>query len=193
MSLRRAAFLDRDGTLIHERDYLSDPEGVELIPGTVDGLRALRDAGLALVVVTNQSGIARGLYSEEDYHRVAARLDQILERHGVLPDLTLFCPHHPGHSGPCPCRKPDTGMHERAVRELGLDPARSFFVGDKLADVEAGRRMGGQGVLVLTGYGPEFRADVPDGTWVAEDLDHAARMIVAACTESSGAEKGSQG
>lgn len=184
MNLRRAAFLDRDGTLIRDRDYLSDPAGVELIPGTVEGLRALRGAGLALVVVTNQSGIARALYTEDDYHRVAARLDELLEGHGVLPDLTLFCPHHPEYGGPCPCRKPDTGMHERAARELGLDPRRSFFVGDKVADVEAGRRMGGQGVLVLTGYGRESRASVPDGTWIAEDLADAARMIVTACEAS---------
>jgi D-glycero-D-manno-heptose 1,7-bisphosphate phosphatase len=193
VSLRRAAFLDRDGTLIRDRDYLSDPAGVELIPGTVEGLRALRDAGLALVVVTNQSGIARGLYSEADYHRVAARLDEILESHGVRPDLTLFCPHHPDHGGPCSCRKPETGMHLRAARELGLDPGRSFFVGDKVSDVEAGRRLGGQGILVLTGYGRDSSAHVPVGTWIAEDVADAARRIVAEGGFSSGAGDGFEG
>jgi D,D-heptose 1,7-bisphosphate phosphatase len=175
---RPAVFLDRDGTIILEREYLSDPEGVELLPGVIQALRVLRDAGFALVVVTNQSGIARGLYSETDYHRVAARLERLLSEQGVGPDLTLFCPHHPDVGGACRCRKPGTGMHEAATRELGLDPERSFFVGDKPSDVEAGVRMGGRGVLVLTGHGADFRDEVPPGTWIARDLAEAARVIL---------------
>lgn len=175
---RPAVFLDRDGTLIREREYLSDPEGVEVLPGVIPALQALREAGFALVVVTNQSGIARGLYSEADYHRVAARLERVLSDGAAGPDLTLFCPHHPDMGGPCRCRKPDTGMHEAAARELGLDPRRSFFVGDKPSDVEAAVRMGGQGVLVLTGYGTASRDEVPLGTWIAPDLAEAARMIL---------------
>ena len=186
MTGRPAVFLDRDGTIIREREYLSDPAGVDLLPGVVPALRALREAGFALVVVTNQSGIARGLYSETDYHRVAARLDRLLSDRDVGPDLTLFCPHHPDAGGPCRCRKPGTGMHEEASRELGLDPERSFFVGDKPSDVEAGVRMGGRGVLVLTGYGGAFREDVPPGTWIAQDLAEAARMIL----EHPGTEPG---
>ena len=100
-SLRPAVFLDRDGTLIEEVKYLADPEGVALIPGTVEALTLLRHAGFVLVVVTNQSGIARGLFGEEDYESVAGRLDELLADHGLSFDATHFCPHHPDISGDC--------------------------------------------------------------------------------------------
>ena len=105
-----AVFLDRDGTLIEEKTYLSDPEGVVLIPGTADALSDLRDAGFKLVVVTNQSGIARGLYSEHEYHAVAKRLDDVLAEAGSPVDATMYCPHHPAVGPVCECRKPATGM-----------------------------------------------------------------------------------
>lgn len=169
-SLRPAAFLDRDGTLIREKEYLADPDGVELIPGVPEALRRLRSAGYALVVVTNQSGIARGLYSLEDYRAVAHRLEETLARHGVILDATFFCPHHPDFTGPCECRKPGLGMYQKAAGELHLDLRASIFVGDRVKDVLPGRELGGKGFLVRTGYGREEEGLLQGAGDVAEDL-----------------------
>lgn len=177
MTLRPAVFIDRDGTIIAEKVYLSDPEGVELIPGTLEALRSLREAGFALVVVTNQAGIARGLYTLDDYHAVAARLAEVLDEAGAPFDATYFCAHHPDETGPCACRKPGTGMHLQAARELGLELSASYYVGDKRADVIPALELGGRGVLVRTGYGSEHEADVPDEVWVVDDLRAAAEKI----------------
>ena len=177
---RRAVFLDRDGTLIEEKRYLSDPERVVLLPGTAAALSNFREAGFALVVVTNQSGIALGLYSESDYHAVAKRLDELLATAGSPVDATMYCPHHPDSGPVCECRKPATGMHRRAAAELGLDLANSFYVGDKALDVTPALELGGVGVLVRTGYGAEESTRVPAGTAVVEDLVEVARLILSA-------------
>lgn len=176
--LRPAVFLDRDGTLIREREYLADPEGVELVRGAAEALRRLRDAGYALVVVTNQSGIARGYYSEAEYRAVADRIDEELGSAGVPVDGTYHCPHHPAHSFPCACRKPGTGMHRRAARELGLLLERSWYVGDKVKDVLPARELGGEGILVRTGFGREQEPRLPPQFEVAEDLPAAASLIL---------------
>ena len=175
---RRAVFLDRDGTLIEEKVYVSEPEGVVLLPGTAAALSDLRDAGFALVVVTNQSGIARGLYSEDQYHAVAKRLDDVLAEAGSPVDATMYCPHHPDFGPACQCRKPATGMYRQAAAELGLSLADSYYVGDKVADVTPALELEGVGVLVRTGYGEEETARVPAGTVVVEDLVEAARLIL---------------
>ncbi len=177
-SLRPAVFLDRDGTVIREKEYLADPEGVVLLEGAARAMARLRDGGFALVLVTNQSGIARGLYTLEDYRRVAARLDEVLEARGVLPDKTYFCPHHPDFSGPCDCRKPQTGMYLRAAGELGLDLPASFYVGDRLKDVLPAIALGGQGILVRTGYGVQEEGRAPEEAWVVEGLTEAADRIL---------------
>ena len=178
-ALRPAAFLDRDGTVVQEAHYLSDPDQVSLISGTVQALERIRAAGYAVVLVTNQSGIARGLYSEADYHAVAARLDEILGNAGVPPDGTYYCPHHPDHSSPCDCRKPGTGLYEGAARELGLDLAASWYVGDKVTDVLPATALGGRGILVRTGYGREHEDRLPAPMAVVDDLTAAADFIVA--------------
>lgn len=188
--MRRAVFLDRDGTIIEEREYLADPERVRLVPGTAQALGALQDAGLALVVVTNQSGIARGYYGEEDYRAVAVRLEQVLGKHGVRLDATYFCPHHPQLTGPCDCRKPATGMFQRAARELGIDLARSFYVGDRLKDVLPASELGGTGILVRTGYGQEEAERLPPGFELAEDLQDAARLIACRLKEERDSASG---
>lgn len=179
---RVAVFLDRDGTLIREADYLADPDGVALLAGTLDALGRLRAAGYALVVVTNQSGIARGLYTLEDYHRVAARLDELLAAAGVPVDATYFCPHHPEYTGPCDCRKPDLGMHRRAAADLDLELGRAWYIGDKPSDVLPAAATGGRGLLVRTGYGARTEAagEVPEGVVVVDDLAAAARLIAGA-------------
>jgi D-glycero-D-manno-heptose 1,7-bisphosphate phosphatase len=169
--VRRAAFLDRDGTIIVERNYLRDPADVELLPGAAAGLRALRDAGYLLVLVTNQSGIARGLLDEADFHAVQRRLEELLAAEGVALDATYWCPHHPDYTGPCECRKPGTALFRRAAEELGVELAASVFVGDRMRDVEPALELGGRGVLVRTGYGEEEEEGVPEGIVVVADLE----------------------
>lgn len=176
--LRPAVFLDRDGTIIREADYLSDPDGVELVDGAPEALRALGEAGYLLVVVTNQSGIARGLYTEEDYRAVAARLEALLDRAGARLDATYHCPHGPAEAGACDCRKPAVGMYRRAASDLGIDLAASWYVGDKPSDVLPARELGGRGILVRTGYGRASEARVPEGVQVVDDVGAAARLVL---------------
>jgi D-glycero-D-manno-heptose 1,7-bisphosphate phosphatase len=176
--LRPAVFIDRDGTIMVDRDYLSEASGVEIIPGACEALAALREAGFALVIVTNQSGIARGYYTIEQYQAVAARLDALLAEAGVAVDMTRFCPHHPTFGGPCPCRKPATGMYLDAAEQLGLDPARSYYIGDKLTDVTPALELGGRGILVRTGYGHESEVSAPAPVLVVDDLAAAAESIL---------------
>ena len=174
---RAAVFLDRDGTIIEEKDYLCDPEDVVLVPGAAEALRDLRHAGFALVVVTNQSGIARGLYSERDFHAVQARLDSLLASYGVRLDAVMHCPHHPDFTGPCDCRKPRLGMYRRAAAALGLDLAASVYAGDRVTDVLPALETGGTGVLLRTGYGAEEAERVPAGIEVLDDLGALARKL----------------
>ena len=151
---------------------------MELVPGAAQAIRRLTEAGLAVVLVTNQSGIARDLYSEADYLRVAERLDQVLQVVGVRVDATYYCPHHPDHGGPCDCRKPGTGLYLRAARELDVDPSASYYVGDKLSDVLPARALGGMGILVRTGYGAEVEPALPEEFLVAVDVSGAVDLIV---------------
>jgi D-glycero-D-manno-heptose 1,7-bisphosphate phosphatase len=177
MSARRALFLDRDGTLVVERDYLADPDGVELVPGAIEALRAFAAAGYALVIVTNQSGIARGLYTEEEFRAVQTRIERDLERAGVHLDAVFHCPHHPDFTGPCECRKPALGMYRAAADQLGLDLAASLYVGDRIKDVLPALRLGGRGYLVRTGYGAEEEAARPAGVASVTDLRELARRV----------------
>jgi D-glycero-D-manno-heptose 1,7-bisphosphate phosphatase len=161
-----------------EKHHLSDPEQVELVPGSIRALERLAAAGYLLVVVTNQSGIARGLFGEEEYRAVTARMEERLAAAGVSLDAVKRCPHHPDHTGPCACRKPATGLHLEAAGELGIDLAASWYVGDKISDVRPALELGGRGILVLTGHGAEERAAVPDGIPVADDLPAAVTRIL---------------
>ena len=154
----RAAFLDRDGTIIEEVGYLDRAERVEFYPWTIDAIRALNRAGLAVVMVTNQSGIARGFFTEAVVDEVHSHMAAMLAEGGARIDAYYYCPHHPdgkvpGYAQHCDCRKPGRGLVDRAVRELGVDPARSFVVGDRWLDVALGRAVGAECVLVRTGYG----------------------------------------
>lgn len=177
--LRPAVFVDRDGTLIAELDYLADPVRVHLLDGAVHALASLRAAGYALVVVTNQSGIARGFYRVEDYRAVAARLEEVLAEAGVPLDGTYYCPHHPDYTGPCACRKPAVGMYVGAATELGLDVQASWYVGDRITDVLPAIELGGRGILVRSGYGRELEDVAPGPVRVVDDLAAAAELILA--------------
>jgi D-glycero-D-manno-heptose 1,7-bisphosphate phosphatase len=161
---RPAVFLDRDGTLTEERGYIDRPDRLALYPWTGDALRLLRRAGFALVVVTNQSGVGRGLFDEALLDRLHRELDARLPP-GAVPDRYYYCPHLPDarlerYRQACRCRKPGPGMIEQACLDLGLDPARSVMVGDRWVDVESGQAAGTRGVLVRTGHGAR-QADAP--------------------------------
>ncbi len=177
-NLRPAVFVDRDGTVIREREYLSDPDGVDLVPGAVEGLRMLQEAGYAVVIVTNQSGIARGLYGEAEYRAVAREVARRLAGAGVRVVGSYYCPHHPEFTGPCECRKPATGLFRAAAAEHGLDLARSVYVGDRIRDVVPALELGGRAVLVRTGYGAGEAAEAPASVAVVEDLTGAAALVV---------------
>jgi D-glycero-D-manno-heptose 1,7-bisphosphate phosphatase len=186
-----AVFLDRDGTLIEEVGYLDRPERVELFPYSIEAIRAFNRAGLKIVMVSNQSGVARGFFTEETVDRVHRHIADLLAAGGVHLDAYYYCPHHPDgkvaeYTRRCECRKPGPGLVERAVRELDVDPRRSFTVGDRWLDVALARTVGARGVLVRTGYGlteelkpqPGLTADqivnnlVEAAGWI---LRHAAR------------------
>ena len=182
--LRPAIFLDRDGTLIREIDYLADPDRVELLPGAVEGLQALRDAGYALVLVTNQSGVARGFLTLDILDAIHDRLAGILANAGLVLDGIEFCPHHPTvgtkpFRRPCGCRKPLAGMVLSAATRLDLDLPRSWMIGDALRDLEAGTAAGMPSILVRTGKGRASEARAPEGTHVVDGLQEAAALILA--------------
>ena len=176
MKRRRFVVLDRDGTIIVERHYLSDPRQVELIPGAASGLRQLSEMGLGLVVITNQSAIGRGFFDKEQLDRIHQRLHNLLEQEGVHLDGIYVCPHIPEDN--CSCRKPQPGLVELAAQELNFDPSDSFVIGDKACDIELGRRIGATTFLVRTGYGAEVVADAmitPD--YVVDDVQAAVPVI----------------
>ncbi|MDF1836390.1 MAG: D-glycero-beta-D-manno-heptose 1,7-bisphosphate 7-phosphatase [Planctomycetota bacterium] len=186
--LKPAVFLDRDGTLNKDVHYLSRAEDFDWIPGVLPALADLQRAGWALVVVTNQSGIAQGKLSEADLEAIHDRMAFELQQHGIQLQGIYHCPHHPTlgaagqQPGPCPCRKPAPGMLLQACEDLGLDPKRSWMVGDSIRDLQAGEHLEIPGILVRTGKGaeqesrlkshPELRA------LVAEDFAQAAEFIL---------------
>ena len=173
-ALKKCCFLDRDGVVNVEVDYLCEPEKTVLEKNIVPALRAVHRHGFLAVVVTNQSGIARGRYDEKAMHAVHRKIQELLAEQGEHIDAFYFCPHHPKITGECDCRKPLPGMLLRAAEELHIDLAQSVMIGDRLSDVKAGRAAGcGGSYLVRTGYGvtalseaePEFAA----GLKVADD------------------------
>jgi D-glycero-D-manno-heptose 1,7-bisphosphate phosphatase len=175
-----AIFLDRDGTLIEEREYLADPAGVAVFPGVGVALRRLQEAGFQLVIVTNQSGIGRGYYTEADMHRVNARLLELLAADGVRFAKIYFAPEAPDQ--PSRGRKPSPEFLFDARDELGLDLAGSYIIGDKLIDLECGWNAGvKQAILVRTGYGAKLEQQAPEKltqAWVVDDLTAAAQLIL---------------
>jgi D-glycero-D-manno-heptose 1,7-bisphosphate phosphatase len=163
---RPAVFLDRDGTLVHEVGYIDRLELLELYPWTADAIRLLNRAGYATVVITNQGAIGRGVIDAAFVNAVHAALDARLAAGGARIDGYYFCPHHPlavsdQYKGPCRCRKPGPALIEQACAEMGLDPRRSFMVGDRWIDVGAGHAAGTRSVLVRTGHGEREASRVP--------------------------------
>jgi D-glycero-D-manno-heptose 1,7-bisphosphate phosphatase len=178
-----AFFLDRDGVIIEDAHYLADADQVRLLPGAAAAIAQLNRAGVAVVVVTNQSGVARGLFPESRIAEVHQRLDELLAREGARIDRYYHCPHHPtegvgAYRRDCDCRKPRPGMLLRAAAELGLDLSASWMVGDKLSDAQAAHAAGCRTVLVRTGKGTHAEQELTDATVaVVDDLAAAVELF----------------
>jgi D-glycero-D-manno-heptose 1,7-bisphosphate phosphatase len=177
---RRAALLDRDGTIIVDAHYLADPGRVELLPGAAEAIRLLSSAGVPSIVCSNQSGIARGLVTLEQYHAVRLRVAALLQDEGADLLDTFICPHHEDFTGPCTCRKPGVLLFEQAAALHGLDLARSLFVGDKYRDVVPAAHYGGAGFLVKSPQTPsdDVTRATAGGASVVESLLEAARRFL---------------
>jgi D-glycero-D-manno-heptose 1,7-bisphosphate phosphatase len=187
-SPNRAVFLDRDGTINEEMGYINHIDRFALLPRTAEAIRLINASGLKAVVVTNQSGVARGMFPESLVAEVHRKMEDLLRVSRAYIDGIYYCHHHPDFGPPeyrkrCSCRKPATGLIERACDELNIDPTRSYMVGDRIMDVEFGHKIGAKGILVLTGYGKGELAYC-NGQWrrepdfIAEDLYDAVRWIV---------------
>jgi D-glycero-D-manno-heptose 1,7-bisphosphate phosphatase len=182
-TMKRAVFLDRDGTIIEEVDYLRDLAHLRVLPGAGKAIKRLNDAGFMVVVVTNQSGVARGYFTEEFVHRAHELLREQLALDGARIDAFYHCPHHPKYGEECACRKPFTGMIDAAAKDHNIDVRNSVVVGDKWIDVELGQRAGAASILVKTGYaadGPGNKRpdNVREPDLIAHDLAEAAAWIV---------------
>jgi D-glycero-D-manno-heptose 1,7-bisphosphate phosphatase len=184
---RRAVFVDRDGTLNLEREYLCDPAEFRFFPGVPQAIRRLREAGFLVIVVTNQSGVARGYFTLAEVDSLHAHIQSLLAAQGTTLDAFYVCPHHPQGVPPfrktCSCRKGEPGMLLQAARDFHIDLARSFMIGDKASDLEAGEKAGCSSLLVLTGYGKETAQSLAPLKVVPmfADLPRAADHILATC------------
>lgn len=160
--IEKAVFLDRDGTINEEVHYLYKPEDLSLIPEVPQAVKELNDAGFKVIVVSNQAGVARGYYSESDVDHLHDVLNERLRQYGAHIDLFFYCPHHPEHGigmykTLCRCRKPGIGLFEMAEKYFAIDKSRSYMIGDKLIDTQAGHNYGIKSILVGSGYGREMR------------------------------------
>lgn len=184
MKKRRFVLLDRDGTIIVEKNYLSNPDHVELIPGAVKALKEFKKLGLGLVIITNQSGIGRKYFDLDALSKIHRKLTDLLFKGGVVLDDIYFCPHIPEDN--CNCRKPKLGLIKKAAKEHNFDPKKCFVIGDKAIDVKLGQKMGATTFLVRTGYGAEIEKEnlvKPD--FIVDDLFQTAITIEEILSDTS--------
>lgn len=184
---RTAVFLDRDGTLNEEVDFVRTPEQLRMIPGAAEAVRHLNERELLTCIISNQSGVARGLLTEMDLDQISHKLREELQRGGARIDAIYYCPHHPTaaegqYAIECDCRKPKPGMLLRAAQEHNIDLLHSFLVGDSLADIKAGNAVGSETILVRTGYGKKSQQllreqDIPV-SFIAETIVEAVDFIL---------------
>lgn len=183
MASRPAAFLDRDGTIIEDVEYIARPEEVRLLPGAAKAIQLLNEAGVPVIIVSNQSGIGRGYFTYEDFQRVQSRVEELLRADGAHIDAIYICPHAPVDPPACSCRKPAVGLFERAAREHDLDLVHSWYAGDKWRDVEPGLTLQGHGFLVPDrSTPPEDAARARARGLIRETLADVAREIIATLT-----------
>jgi D-glycero-D-manno-heptose 1,7-bisphosphate phosphatase len=179
--MRATVFLDRDGTITEEVGYLDNPDRLRLIPGAAEAIRLLNNAGILVIMVSNQAGVGRGYFSTATVEAIHRQLAKQLVKYRAYVDDIYYCPHHPNEG--CGCRKPKAGMLLRAAQKHGIDMRRAFIVGDKVSDLDAGRQVGCRTVLVLTGYGEQAREAFnnlifqPD--YISSNLYAAAKWILA--------------
>lgn len=178
MTRRAAVFLDRDGTLLDDPGYVHRPEHVILLPGVAAGLATLQRRGWTLIVVSNQSGIARGMFGIAGFYATMDRLQQLLDPAGVRLTAAYCCPHHPDITGPCACRKPGPRLYERARDDYGIDLAASWYAGNRYSDAAPALRFGGHGVLLTRDHaGDDACRARATGVAVARDFSAAVRII----------------
>lgn len=188
IKLEPAVFVDRDGTLIEDKHYLADPDKIEFLPGSLEGVARLKQAGYKIVIISNQSGVARGFFPVETVDMVHKCLIEKMINAGCEPDDIRFCPHHPdgddpGYTGDCDCRKPKGGMLEASAVDLGVDIKRSFVIGDKFSDIQCGKVIGGRSILVRTGEGVDTEKELPAEPYlqpyhISNDLNAAIDFIL---------------
>jgi D-glycero-D-manno-heptose 1,7-bisphosphate phosphatase len=176
---RGAVFLDRDGTVIEDRHHLSDPEGVRLLPGAAEAVADLNRAGLPVLLITNQSGIGRGIFTEADFSAVQARVEELLARAGAHLDGVYLCPHSPDQQPPCECRKPGTALYRRAAAEHGVELAASAYIGDRLRDVLPAAELGGTPILLGSDPRDHPEAEGPPGLLRVASLSEAVAALLA--------------
>jgi len=195
--MKRAVFLDRDGVISEEVGYLSDVGQLQLIPESAQAVHLLNATGLKVIIITNQSGVARGFFSEEQLKELHRAMGKMLSAQRAYIEAIYYCPHYPEgtvehYSRECDCRKPSPGMLAQAADEHGIDLTQSYLVGDKLTDVECAQRAGSRGILVLTGYGKEEVKKIDDASsakpvFIAQNLLEAAQWII---EDYSGGKRG---
>jgi len=182
-----AIFLDRDGTINEELEFISNPDEVNLIPRAAEAIRAANKLGFKVIVITNQSGIARGLIKEEELKIVHNKLVELLELEGAHLDAIYFCPHHPDIGDNryrilCDCRKPNSGMLKYAQEEFNIDLQKSYVVGDRIIDLQTANSVGAHPILVLTGYGKNqleiLKSENIQVDYIAKDLYEAIQFII---------------
>ncbi|MFQ5632864.1 MAG: D-glycero-beta-D-manno-heptose 1,7-bisphosphate 7-phosphatase [bacterium] len=184
---KSVVFLDRDGTINEEVNYLSTIEQFKFIDGAVDAIRLLNEAGLLAILITNQAGVARGYYDEDRVAKIHDFMEKQLQRSGARLDGIYYCPHHPTaglgkYKIDCQCRKPNPGLLEKAAADLHIDLSKSYVIGDKISDLQAGLAVGCRTILVRTGYGKEVEKALPeDGLqpdYIADDVLEAVGWIL---------------
>jgi len=172
-----AVFLDRDGVINEEVEYLTDTKDVQLISGAAEAIKRLNDAGFKVMAITNQSAVARGMISEEDLKKINEKIASLVADSGGEIDKFYYCPHHPDFTGSCECRKPKPGMLLKAAEEFGIKLKSSYLIGDTKSDIGAGKAAGCTTILVLTGYGKEDQEEA-GADYVEEDLSAAVKLII---------------
>lgn len=175
MRKKRFVLLDRDGTIIVEKNYLSHPDQIELLPGASDALKEFRKLGLGLVIITNQSGIGRNYFNLAILEKIHQKLTNLLLKNGVVLDDIYFCQHTPKDN--CLCRKPKIELVEKAMKKHNFDPKLCFVIGDNKGDIELGKRIGAITILVRTGYGRQTEKEKINPDYVADNLEAVLPII----------------